>query len=111
MQVKVGIHEALVDRVKKGQTAIVTLPDFSVDGEVISVASVAKPAGWWTGNMVKYDTVIGIPASQDLEAWYECGNRSCSALSTKNVLLVPVSAVVRDRSIFAVLGKDDHRRN
>ncbi len=93
MQVKVGIHEALVDRVKKGQKAIVTLPDFSMDGEVISIASVAKPAGWWTGNMVKYDTVIGIPASQDLKPGMSAEIEVVLS-EYKNVLLVPVSAVV-----------------
>lgn len=93
MQVKVGIHEALVDRVSKGQKAVVTLPDFAVEGEVTSVASVAKPAGWWTGNMVKYDTVIGIPASEDLKPGMSAEIEVVLS-EYKNVLLVPVSAVV-----------------
>ncbi len=93
MQVKVGVHEALVDQVNKGQKAVVTLPDFSVEGEVISVASVAKPAGWWTGNMVKYDTVIGIPASEDLRPGMSAEIEVVLS-EYKNVLLVPVSAVV-----------------
>jgi multidrug efflux pump subunit AcrA (membrane-fusion protein) len=93
MQVKVGVHEALVDQVNKGQKAVVTLPDFSVEGEVVSVASVAKPAGWWTGNMVKYDTVIGIPASEDLRPGMSAEIEVVLS-EYKNVLLVPVSAVV-----------------
>ena len=93
MQVKVGIHEALVDRVKIGQTAIVTLPDFSIEGEVVSIASVAKPAGWWTGNMVKYDTVISIPASEDLKPGMSAEIEVVLS-EYKDVLLAPVSAVV-----------------
>ena len=70
-----------------------TLPDFSVEGEVTSVASVAKPAGWWTGNMVKYDTVISIPASEDLKPGMSAEIEVVLS-EYKNVLLVPVSAVV-----------------
>ena len=95
MQVKVGIHEALVDRVKKGQTAIVTLPDFSIEGEVLSIASVAKPAGWWTGNMVKYDTVISVPASKDLKPGMSAEIEVVLS-EYKNALLAPVSAVVEN---------------
>ena len=99
MQVKVGIHEALVDRVQVGQTAVVTLPDFSIEGEVVFIASVAKPAGWWTGNMVKYDTVIKIPASEDLKPGMSAEIEVVLS-EYKNVLLVPVSAVVETGRFF-----------
>jgi len=46
MQVKVGIHESMVDRIKPGLGARVTLPDKTLDGEVSSVASVAGAAAW-----------------------------------------------------------------
>jgi multidrug efflux pump subunit AcrA (membrane-fusion protein) len=61
MQVKVAIHESVVDRVKLGMKAKVSVPDSVIEGEVVSIASVATPAGWWTGNMVKYDTIIKLP--------------------------------------------------
>ena len=58
MHVKVGIHESLVDRIKPGMAARVTLPDNTLEGEVDSVAPITRPAGWWTGNVVKYDTEL-----------------------------------------------------
>ncbi|MCP4303224.1 MAG: hypothetical protein GY783_21795, partial [Gammaproteobacteria bacterium] len=67
MQVKIGIHESIVDRIVPGLPARVTLPERTLDGEVASVASVTSPAGWWTGNVVKYDTVIKLPSGEDLK--------------------------------------------
>ena len=45
MQVKVGINESVVDRVKVGQKASVKLADMTLEGTVSSVASITKPAG------------------------------------------------------------------
>jgi hypothetical protein len=42
----------------------VSIPDSVIQGEVVSIASVARPAGWWTGNMVKYDAIIKLPEGQ-----------------------------------------------
>lgn len=93
MQVKVGIHESLVDRVKKGMKAKVTLPDFEIEGEVGSVASVAKPAGWWTGNMVKYDTVITLPETAGLRPGMSAQVDVVLA-EFKDQILLPVSSIV-----------------
>ena len=57
--------EAKVDRVKPGLRARLQLQDNYLEGAVFSVASIAKPAGWWTGNVVKYDTIIELPKSVD----------------------------------------------
>jgi len=67
MQVKVGIHESMVDRIKPGLGARVTLPDKTLDGEVSSVASVAGAAAWWTGIVVKYDTIVTLPSTEGLK--------------------------------------------
>ena len=61
MQVKVGIHESMVDRVRPGMEAIVSLTNSEIQCKVHSVASVTRPAGWWTGNVVKYDTIVKMP--------------------------------------------------
>ncbi|MHC4297820.1 MAG: HlyD family secretion protein, partial [Planctomycetota bacterium] len=45
MQVKVGIHESIVDRIKPGLAARITLPDRTLDGEVCSVAPVDRERG------------------------------------------------------------------
>ena len=94
MQVKVGIHESIIDRIKPGMTALVTLPDMKVTGKVSTVASVTRPAGWWTGNVVKYDTIIELPSVKGL-------NPGMSAEveviidRLEDVLTIPVAAVIQ----------------
>jgi len=93
MQVKVGIHESIVQRIKPGLAARVTLPDKTLDGEVSSVASVTGPAGWWNGNAVTYDTIIKLPLverpkpgmSAEVEVIID---------RHEDVLTIPVAAVV-----------------
>jgi multidrug efflux pump subunit AcrA (membrane-fusion protein) len=93
MQVKVGIHESLVDRVKEGLPARVTLPDRTLTGTVSSVASVTRPASWWTGNEVTYDTLIALPSEPGLKPGMSAEVEVIIA-EYKNVLLIPVAAVV-----------------
>jgi len=67
MQVKIGIHESLVDRVDEGKTARVKLRDEVIDATVSSVSLAARPAGWWSGSVVKYDTIIRLPTMVGLK--------------------------------------------
>lgn len=93
MQVKVGIHESVVDHVKPGMAAKITLPDQTLDGDVSSVASVTKPAGWWTGNVVKYDTIIELPSVEGLKPGMSA-EVEIIIDRHKDVLAIPVAAVV-----------------
>jgi len=93
MQVKVGIHESIVDHIKPGQAARITLPDITLDGKVSSVASVARPAGWWTGNVVKYDTIIELPSVEGLKPGMSAEVQVIIDQYT-DVLTIPVVAVV-----------------
>jgi len=93
MQVKVGIHESMVDRIKPGLAARITLPDRTLDGEVSSVAPVTRPAGWWTGNVVKYDTIIKLPSVPGLKPGMSAEVEVILARH-ENVLTIPVAAVV-----------------
>ncbi len=93
MQIKVGIHESMVDRVKPGQMARVTLPDQTLQGKVISVSPVTRPAGWWTGNVVKYDTVIELPSAEGLKPGMSAEVEVVLNRYT-DVLTIPVAAVV-----------------
>jgi multidrug efflux pump subunit AcrA (membrane-fusion protein) len=93
MQVKVGIHESIIDRVHSGLKAIVTLPDRTLEAEVSKVASVTRPAGWWTGNVVKYDTVIKLPSGAGLKPGMSAEVEVILAVH-KDVLTIPVAAVV-----------------
>jgi len=93
MQVKVGIHESIVDRVKPGQAARITLPDRTLEGKVASVSPVTRPAGWWTGNVVKYDTIIDLPPEEGLKPGMSA-EVEVRLDRYIDVLTIPVAAVV-----------------
>lgn len=93
MQVKVGIHESMVERVEAGMKAKVTLPEAKLLGEVSSVAEVARPAGWWTGNVVKYDTIIGLDGGDGLRPGMSAEVEVIMA-EHLDVITVPVAAVL-----------------
>ncbi len=94
MQVKVGIHESVIDRVRYGMTARIRLPELEFDAKVSSVAAITKPAGWWTGNVVKYDTIIELPNVGGLKPGMTAEVEVIIARHT-DVLKVPVAAVVQ----------------
>lgn len=93
MQVKVGIHESIVDRVTSGLPAIVRLPDRTLNATVSDVATVTRPSGWWTGNAVNYDTIIKLPSDEGLKPGMSAEVEVIIA-THKDVLTIPVSAVV-----------------
>jgi len=93
MQVKLGIRESAIDRIKPGLAARVTLPDKTLEGEVSSVASVAAPAGLLTGNVVRYDTIIELPSVDGLKPGMSAEVEVIVA-RYEDVLMIPVAAVV-----------------
>ena len=93
MQVKLGIHESVIDRVRPGLRAVVTLPDRTLEAKVSQVASVTRPAGWWTGNVVKYDTVIELPSDEGLKPGMSAEVEVIMAVH-EDILTIPVAAVV-----------------
>jgi hypothetical protein len=93
MQVKVGIHESIVECIKPGMAARITLPDKTLDGKVTSVAMVTRPAGWWTGNIVKYDTIIKLPSVEGLKPGMSAEVEVVLARH-ENVLTIPVAGVL-----------------
>ena len=97
MQVKVGIHESVVDRIQPGMPAKVTLSGKILDGEIASVASVAAPAGWWTGNVVKYDAIIQLSAADGLKPGMSV-EVDVIVAKHDNVLTIPTAAVMETKS-------------
>lgn len=93
MQVKLGIHESVIDRVRPGLKAIVELPDRTLQATVSEVATVTRPAGWWTGNVVKYDTIIELPSDEGLKPGMSADVDVILAVH-EDVLTIPVAAVV-----------------
>jgi multidrug resistance efflux pump len=93
MQVKVGIDESVVDRVKEGLIAKVTLSNRVLEGTVSSVASVTKPASWWTGNEVRYDTLISLPPAEGLRPGTSA-EVEVTIARHEDVVSIPVAAIV-----------------
>ena len=93
MQIKVGIHESMIERIHPGLKARVVLPDRTLDAKVSSVAAVTRPAGWWTGNVVKYDTIIEMPSDKGLRPGMSAEVEVIMAVH-KNVITIPVAAVM-----------------
>ncbi len=92
MQVKVGVHETMIDNIAVGMKAFVTLPNRTLDGVVKSVASTAEPPTWWSGNVVNYDVVIELPSVDGLKPGMTAEVRIFMA-EHKDVLQIPMSAV------------------
>ena len=99
MQVKVGIHESRVDRLRQGMKALVELQDRTIEGEISEIAEVTRPAGWWTGNLVKYDTIISLPPEEGLKPGMSAIVDVLLAQYT-NVLTIPVAAIVETSEGF-----------
>lgn len=93
MQVKVGIHESVIERVQVGLPASVTLPDKKLQGEISYVSPVTRPAGWWTGNVVKYDVIVQLPETEALKPGMTAEVEVVLARH-EDVLLLPVTSVV-----------------
>ena len=93
MQVKVGVHESKVGRLRIGMAAKVALQDLELTGKVNEIAEVTRPAGWWTGNMVKYDTMIRLDPQPGLKPGMSAVVDIVLANYT-DVLKVPVAAIV-----------------
>ena len=93
MQVKVGMHESVVDRIKPGMTARITIPGRTLEGKVLEVAPVTRPGTFWTGNVVKYDTLISLPSIPGLKPGM---NAQVEIIIEQHeaIVAIPVTAVV-----------------
>lgn len=99
MQVKVGIHESKIGRLRVGMPAKVQLQEVTLDGEVSEISEVTRPAGWWTGNLVKYDTKIKLDSRAGLKPGMSAIVDIVVARH-ENVLTVPVAAIVEGPEEF-----------
>lgn len=105
MQVKVGIHESKVDRLTIGMKARVELQGSALEGEVAEISEVTRPAGWWTGNLVKYDTIIKLENKPGLKPGMSAIVDVILA-SYENVLTLPVACIIESPEGFLCWVKD-----
>jgi hypothetical protein len=97
MSVKVKVHESYIKRVKKGQTARITVdafPDKVLEGEVTKVGVLPDSQNMWMNpDMKVYLTTISIGNTQD---WLKPGMSAKVEILVNqltNVVYVPVQAV------------------
>jgi hypothetical protein len=83
----------MIDRVHPGLTANVTIGDTVIEGKVSEVAKVTKPATWYTGNVVKFDTIVAIEGRDGLKPGLSAAVEIVIA-EHKDVLTIPVASVV-----------------
>ena len=74
-------------------SARVELQDLELTGMVDEIAEVTRPAGWWTGNMVKYDTMIRLDPQPGLKPGMSA-IVDIVLVSYTDVLKIPVAAIV-----------------
>jgi RND family efflux transporter MFP subunit len=100
MAVNVKIHESYIQKIKKGQKAVVTVdafPDQVLHGEVTKVGVLPDSQNRWMNPDLKvYDTTIAIDGTYD---WIKPGMSAKAEIQVKqldNVVYVPVQAVTPD---------------
>jgi HlyD family secretion protein len=99
MQVKVGIHESKVRKLKTGLPARVKIQDAWHAGEVVSIATQVSPSGWWDGNMRKFETVVRLKGQPDVRPGMSAEVEIVVA-KYQDVLTIPVAAVLEQHGHF-----------
>ena len=97
MQLTVGIHQSVVERVKAGHPVSVTMPTQQIESTIDSIAPVANPGGWWNGHVVKYDAVIKFPKTEGLKPGMSA-EVEVELANYENVVYIPVNAIVDSNS-------------
>ena len=94
MQVKVGVHEAIVSEITVGLPTRITLPNREpIVATVSHVADIARPASLGSGDVIKYDVIVELPPIADLKPGMSAEIEN--VLSKHNdVILLPVAAVL-----------------
>jgi RND family efflux transporter MFP subunit len=108
MQVKVGVHESKIDRVKVGMRCSVELQDRTVSGVVSQIATVTRPSGWWSGNMVTYDTIVKLEKGEGLKPGMSAVVKIYLA-RYPSTLTIPVVAVVENDLGFQCWVKEQNK--
>lgn len=107
---KVGVPEAMIDKVKVGQTAVATLdavPGLILEGLVEKVSAVPDSQNWFNSGVKTYTIMVNV--TTETQAQLKPGMSATVEIITdqlKNVLYVPIQAVVsRDGSHYVYVVK------
>jgi multidrug resistance efflux pump len=120
MAIDTRVHEALISRVKAGQTATIkcdSFPDRILNGRVDQVATVAAQTDWFSSDVKVYQTKVAIDEYLDgLKPGMSAEVTITTGAPREHVLAVPVQAVLGgaemagNREIFVMTAKGPERR-
>jgi RND family efflux transporter MFP subunit len=100
MKLETKVHESQISQVRPGQAARVrvdALPNHPLDGRVNAVSPVASAADWRTGDVKLYPVSVGLPEVNLSLKPGMTAEVEIPIAEAKNVLRVPVAAVIRAR--------------
>ena len=99
--VKVGVPEAMIDKIAPDQEAVATLdavPDLILRGRVSRISAVPDSQNWFNSGVKTYTIIIDV--TSDTEAKLKPGMSATVEIITdqlRDILYVPIQAVVSDR--------------
>jgi multidrug resistance efflux pump len=101
MQVKVTIHESRIDQIRIGMPAQIKIGDRDpMMGHVLSISNQPENANWFSANVKEYATVVKIEGESSGLKPGMTAIVDIEIADLKDVLTVPVSAVVEQRGRF-----------
>jgi HlyD family secretion protein len=100
MLVKVTIHETHVEQVRPGMPARVFIQDQELAGKVLSVANQPQPSSWFAASVKEYATTISIEGETNGLRPGMSAKVTILIKDLKDVLCLPVSAVVEQKGQF-----------
>lgn len=98
MQVRVAVHESRVDQLKPGMPARIVVQEKEYRGKVLSVANQPEPGSWFSANVKEYATTVSIDDQTNGLRPGQTAHVEILIADLRDVLTVPVSAVVSQRS-------------
>ena len=100
MQVKVNVHESKVEDIEVTMRAFIKVQDREFQGEVVSIASQPESTSWFSASVKEYATIVKIDGKPDNLKPGMTAEVEIRIAEKKNVLTLPVSAIVQKKADF-----------
>jgi len=100
MQVKVTVHESKVDQLRPGMRARIRIQDQVLHGTIDSIANQPEASGWFAANVKEYATIVKVDGDQKGLKPGMTAEVEILVADLKDVVTLPVAAVVEQRSKF-----------
>jgi len=101
MQVTTAVHETRVEDLRLGMRAVIRVLDREVPGEVISVAGQPEPTSMFSANVKEYATIVRVEGEHKELRPGMTAEVEILVTHRKNVLTLPVAALVEQRGKFS----------